>query len=316
MKTEQALQRMSEVIRRKHLALSTEQSYCAWLKRYCAHVKTLPAALPSEQKLERFLTALAQDDVAASTQNQAFNAILFFYQEALGTRLQNVQALRARRPSQLRHAPTREETFRLLQAVQAEADFATALAVRLLYGCGLRVCEPLNLRIKDVDLETSQLVIRAAKGGKDRVVAIPCSAVEDLRQQIESARVVWQRDRLSRVPVALPHQLAVKYPQAGFDWPWAWVFPAAQPCVDPRRGGVVRWRWHEANLQRAIRKACGQTGLMILPHELRHAYATHCLNRGANPRAIQEVMGHKSLETTMGYLHADALAVRSPLDEN
>ena len=208
MNTEQAVERMTDAIRRKHFALNTEHSYCAWLKRYCDYVKKLPALMPSEQKLERFLTELARNDVAASTQNQAFNAILFFYKEALGLELKNVQALRARRPSQVRRAPTREETY----------------------------------------------------------------------------------------------------------WNWAWVFPAHQPCADPRTGKLVRWRFHEANIQRAIRKACRKTGLLILPHELRHAYATHCLNRGANPRAIQEVMGHKSLETTMGYMHAEALGVASPLD--
>jgi len=251
MRTYEAVQRLTAILRRKHLALSTEQSYCAWLKRYCDHVRTLPAGLPSEQKLERFLTTLARQGVAASTQNQAFNAVLFFYKEALGVELKNIHALRARRPSQVRHAPSREETLLLLQTVQAEADFATHLAVRLLYGCGLRVTEPLGLRIKDVDLESAQLIIRAAKGGKDRVVAIPCSALEDVRQQVESARVVWKRDQLGQVPVALPHQLAVKYPRAQFDWKWAWVFPAHQPCLDPRSGKVVRWRFHEANLQRA-----------------------------------------------------------------
>ena len=169
MKTEQALQKLTDMLRRKHFALKTEQCYCAWLKRYCEYVKKLPAPLPSEQKLERFLTALARNDVAASTQNQAFNAVIFFYQEALGVELKNIQALRARRPQQVRHAPSREDTLRLLKTVQAEADFATGLVVRLLYGCGLRVTEPLGLRIKDVDLESSQLVIRAAKGGKDRV---------------------------------------------------------------------------------------------------------------------------------------------------
>ena len=114
--------------------------------------------------------------------------------------------------------------------------------------------------------------------------------------------------------MALPHQLAAKYPRAAFEWNWAWLFPAAQPCRDPRTGQPVRWRLHEVNLQRAIRQASVKTGVCILPHELRHAYATHCLNRGSNPRAIQEVMGHKSLETTMGYLHAEALSVASPLD--
>ncbi len=314
MNTEAALARLSEVIRRKHFSLSTEQSYCGWLKRYCAYIQKLPTHLPSEQKLERFLTALAKQDVAASTQNQALNAVLFFYQEALGMALKEVQALRARRPAQLRRAPGREEVLRLIQAVQGQSDFATSLAVRLLYGCGLRVTEPLNLRIRDLDLESSRLTIHGAKGGKDRVVVIPCSALEDLRGQLESARAVWKRDQLNQVPVSLPHQLAVKYPAAAFDWNWAWVFPALKPCLEPRTGRLVRWRLHEVNIQRAVRRASRSLGLAILPHELRHGYATHCLNRGANPRAIQEVMGHKSLETTMGYLHAEALSVASPLD--
>ena len=198
---------MAEVIRRRHLAISTERSYCAWLRRYCDYVKKLPTHLSSEQKLDRFLTALAEENVAASTQNQAFNALIFFYQKVLGLEL--------------------------------------------------------------------------------------------------------KRDQ---VPVALPGRLAVKFPRAQSDWNWAWLFPATHPCMDPRTRKLVRWRLHEVNVQRAVRKACRTTGLLILPHELRHAYATHCLNRGTNPRAIQEAMGHKSLETTMGYLHAEALSVASPLD--
>jgi len=170
MTTDQALQRLGDVIRRKHFALATGRSYRAWLQRYCDFIKALPAQWPSERKLEQFLTALARDDVAASTQNQAFNALLFFYREVMGSELKNVQTLRARRPAQVRRAPSREDTLRLIQAVQKDADFAISLAVRLIYGCGLRVTEPLNLRIKDVDLPAGQLVIRAAKGGKDRVV--------------------------------------------------------------------------------------------------------------------------------------------------
>jgi len=314
MNADEAVRRITEVIRRKHLALATERTYCAWLRRYCDFLKGLPLHLPSEHKLERFLTALAGKNVASTTQNQAFNAIVFFYKEALGAELKNVQALRARRPAQIRHAPTPAETRLLLKTIQSDAAFATSLAVRLLYGCGLRVTEPLNLRIKDVNLEAAQLTIRAAKGGKDRVVAIPCSTLEDLREQLQAAQAVWRRDQQDRVPVALPHQLARKYPAAQFDRHWAWLFPANKTCLDPRTGKIVRWRLHEAQVQRAVRTACQKAGLFILPHELRHAYATHCLNRGDNPRAIQNAMGHQSLETTMGYLHAEALSVESPLD--
>ena len=152
MNTEQALQRTREVVRRKHLTLSTEEVYCAWLRRYCEYIKQLAPHTSSEQKLERFLTALAREDVSASTQNQAFNAIVFFDTQVLGVELTKIHGLRAKRPVQLRLAPSREDTFRLLNAVQSDADFDVALAVRLLYGCGLRVTEPLNLRIKDVNL--------------------------------------------------------------------------------------------------------------------------------------------------------------------
>ena len=206
------MQKLSDVIRRKHFALATERSYSAWLKRYCDYIQRLPVHLSSEQKLERFLTALAKDNVAASTQNQAFNAIIFFYKEVMGCELENVKALRAHRPEQVRRAPTREDTLRLIESLQKEGGFTVALVARLLYGCGLRVTEPLNLRVKDVELEEGRLNIRSAKGGKDRVVPIPCSAQNDLREQMEAAQVIWKRDQFDRMPVALPHQLAVKYP--------------------------------------------------------------------------------------------------------
>ncbi len=314
MKSEIAIEKLRDVIRRKHFSLSTEDSYCGWLKRYCSYIKTFPPTLPSERKLEQFLTALAKKGVSSSTQNQAFNALLFFYREVMGMELENIQTLRAKCPAHIRHAPSREETLRLIKTLQEEAGFNVSLAVRLIYGCGLRVTEPLLLRIKDVNLESGKLIIRGAKGGDDRVVPAPCSTLEDLREQMKSARAIWKKDQLDKVPVVLPGQLAEKYPQSQFSWNWAWLFPAAQTCLHPRTGRKVRWRLHEANVQRAVRKACGKLDCSILPHELRHAYATHCLNRGTNPRAIQEVMGHKSLETTMGYLHAEPLAVASPLD--
>ena len=119
-------------------------------------------------------------------------------------------------------------------------------------------------------------------------------------------------DKQNCTPLMLPHRLARKYPEYQFAWPWAWLFPAHFPCRDPRTGTIVRYRMHEANVQRAVKRARRELGISVLPHELRHGYATHCLQNGVNPRAIQEAMGHKSLETTMGYLHAEALSVSSP----
>jgi len=252
--------------------------------------------------------------LSASSQNQALNAILFFYKEVLRQPLQGIDALRAKRPIHLRHAPTVAETRALLQTVRDIAGYPTNLISRLLYGCGLRVAEPLNLRIKDVNLERGSLCVVGAKGGRHRVVPLPASVVPELILQRQVALGVWRSDQQNHIPVMLPHQLARKYPEYQFAWPWAWLFPAHYPCRHPRTRAVVRYRMHEANVQRAIKLARRKLGISVLPHELRHGYATHCLERGTNPRAIQQAMGHQSLETTMGYLHAESLSVRSPLE--
>lgn len=311
----QAIERARAVIRRQHKTLSTEQTYLHWLRRYMLALRSMPPELASEQKLERFLSELAViTDVSASTQNQAFNAVLFFYKDVLGAPLKNVDALRAERPSHVRHAPGVEETRALLAAVQNVARYPTNLIARLLYGCGLRVSEPLNLRVKDVQFATGKLFIMGAKGRKDRVVALPCSLSEELRGQLDWSRKVWSFDLQNKLPLEIPHQLGAKYPEYRFAWPWAWVFPSHWPCKHPRTGEMVRYRMHEANVQRAIKLARRKLGIMVLPHELRHAYATHCLDRGTNLKALQEAMGHKQIETTIGYCHADALSVKSPLD--
>lgn len=286
-----------------------------WLGHYMRALRHMPVSLTSEQKMERFLSDLAiKKDISASTQNQAFNAILFFYRAVLGVQLKNINALRAQRPPHLRHAPTVDETRALIAAVRDVGGYPVNLIVRLLYGCGLRVTEPLNLRIKDVDLANGKLFIMSAKGGKDRVVALPCSLVAEIRAQMDYARAVWQRDALARIPLEIPHQLAKKYPEYKFAWPWAWLFPQRFPCRHPRTGEIVRYRMHEANVQQGVKEARRKLGIMVLPHELRHAYATHCLNRGTNIKALQASMGHKSIETTAGYCHAEALSVKSPLE--
>lgn len=312
MRQDQAIAKFRDYMRLRHLALSTEQSYLAWLGRYMRFLASVAEDLPtSEEKVEAFLTALAHQEVSASTQNQAFNALVMFYREVAGKPLAKVDALRANKPQRLREAPSVAETRALLAAVKDVHGYPTRLITHLLYGCGLRVTEPCNLRVKDVDLAGQRLVIRAAKGNKDRVVAIPCSLYAGLRDQLEVARVVWKRDVAAGIPLQLPEALGRKYPASRFAWKWAWVFPQHTPCRHPRTGETVRFRLHEANVQLAIRTGSGGE---IKPHELRHAYATHSLNRGVNPRAIQQAMGHASLETTMGYLHAEALSVPSPLE--
>jgi integron integrase len=315
MNTSQAIHRLRGVIRRQHKAISTESSYVYWLRQYMWSLRFMPESLTSEQKLERFLTRLARNrSISASSQNQALNAIVFFYKEVIHQPVGRIDALRAKRPQHMRHAPTVAETSALLEVIPNVRQYPTNFIARLLYGCGLRVSEPMNLRIKDVNLHRSRLCIRGAKGGNDRMVSLPGSLVPELKQQLHLARALWQRDQHNRIPVMLPGQLACKYPEYQFSWPWAWLFPAHNTCRHPRTGAIVRYRMHEANVQIAVRIARRKLGISVLPHELRHGYATHCLERGANPRAIQAAMGHKSLETTMGYLHAESLSVVSPLE--
>lgn len=317
MTTQEALDRAREVIRRQHKALATEESYLGWLRRYMRALRQMPNGLTSEQKLERFLSELAlKQNVSASTQNQAFNAIVFFYKDVLGAPLKEIDALRATRPDRLRHAPTVSETRDLLAAIRNVAGYPTNLITRMLYGCGLRVTEPLNLRIKDVQIDDGKLFILGAKGRKDRVVALPCSLAVEIAGQRDYARAVWTRDVQNQIPLEIPHQLAAKYPETRFAWPWAWLFPSHWPCKHPRTGELVRYRMHEANVQRAVKEARRRLGIMVLPHELRHAYATHSLDRGVNLKALQEAMGHAQIETTIGYCHADALSVPSPLEAN
>jgi integrase len=313
MTTPQAVEKMRAVIRLRHLAPATESAYCGWLARFGRFVaERCQSDWTPAQKMEAFLTQIAQQDVSASTQNGAFNALLFFYREVLQVEVGKVNSLRAKKEVHLRYAPERSEVMAMIAALKDEADYPTSLIVKLIYGCGLRVTEPLNLRVKDVLLEDSKLVLCGAKGGKDRFVSLPCSLVPELRAQLAFARSVAEKDRLGKLPVKLPGLLATKYPHWQFSPKWAFLFPAHRPCEF--RGQVVRWRIHEANIQRAVRKAARPLGLDITPHHLRHAYATHCLNGGQNPRAIQQAMGHAHLETTMGYLHAEALSVRSPLE--
>jgi len=313
--TEKAIAQLRAYCRRKHLALSTERTYTHWLRRYCRAIPKMPRSLSSRQRVERFLSSLAHSQVSASTQNQAFNAILCFYRNVLDVDLGNISALRARDHKRVRYAPTKAETEALLDAVRDTHNYPTRLIVHLLYGCGLRVSEALNIRVNNLALDRRELSVRDSKTD-DRVVQIPACVAGEIRQQIEHARIMWTRDQQSEVPVALPHRLAVKYPSACRAWGWYWLFPAHKTCKHPRTGQTVRYRCHESNVQRCVRSAAKDLGLagLITPHCLRHAYATHMLADGSNIRDVQASLGHKSLETTMVYLHPHTVNAGNPLD--
>jgi integrase len=320
MTKDQALAELKRVLRMRHYALSTTENYAHWTKRFFEFLAsrrdldTTPAV-----RMEAFLSALARTRCSASTQNQAFNALLFFYRHVVGIDPGRVEALRARRPKFARHAPTRDQVRALLREVRDTPVYPYRLIVSFLYGCGLRVSEPLGIRIRDIDLGKARVLIRQAKGFKDRIVPIPPSLIEPIRRQIEAAEAVHARAVAAGIPTKLPNRLADKYRRAAGQFTWFWLFPAAFDCADPDdESGRSRVWWHclDSGVQKAMREACERAGLpgVLTPHHLRHAWATHAIDAGASVRDVQEILGHKSLETTMQYLHSEIERVVSPLE--
>jgi site-specific recombinase XerD len=317
MQINDAIRLTTEACELKHLSLSTWKTYTHWINRYGLFLKDRTITTqPTEQKIEAFLTKLASTGISASTQNQAFSALLFFYRDVLHQEIGNVDALRARRPATLHDCPSPTEVRQLLSSVTDVHGYPTRLIVHLLYACGLRVTEPLNLRIKDLDLAQTRFHVYQAKGNKGRVVRFPDCLSAPLAQQLEIAKTAAAADQAQGIPVALPGLLAKKYPYAAHSQRWAWLFPSRTTCLHPHTRKIVRWRCHEANVQRAVKQAAHSCQLDgITPHLLRHAFATHARHGGAFVRDLQVVLGHNHLETTMVYLHTEADRVASPLRE-
>lgn len=315
-----AMQKCRDLLRSKHYALTTEQVYCQHIGSYIdwllTHRETIGRLSESGDKVKAFLTSMAHRGCAAATQNQAFNALLFFYQQVRGEKLPEIQALRAKQSRYQRTALSREQTIALLNEVRDVGGYPVRLVAWMLYGCGLRVTEPLNLRIKDIDTAAWRLTLRGCKGGKDRTVILPECLRPALARQMEFARSVWKRDQETGLPVEVPGLLARKYPKAPHAWQWFWLFPSHAPCPHPRTGETVRYRMHEVNVQRGVKKAAEKLGLdgLATPHVLRHCCATHILDAGGNVRDVQSLLGHASLETTMIYVHGDGERVKSPLN--
>src|SRR5947209_9771389 len=298
------LDRVRAALRARHYSRRTEKAYVHWIKAYVFfHGKRHPAEMGAVE-VTAFLTALAvRDRVAASTQNQALNALLFLYREILSVELPWLDDLvRAKRPQHLPTVLTRDE----VRAVLERLDCTPRLMALLLYGAGLRLFECCRLRIKDVDFATNQITIRDGKGGKDRMTMLPRTVKADLAKHIERVRALHQRDlRQGAGWVELPWALARKYPNAGREWAWPCVFPATRFYVDRATGQRRRHHLHESVIQRAVREAVLKTGLAkkATCHTFRHSFATHLLEDGHDIRTVQELLGHRDVSTTMIYTH-------------
>lgn len=309
--------RLRSVMRTGNYSFRTERAYRVWIQRFlafCADRSCEPAA----ERVRDFLEHLAlAREVAASTQGQALNALVFYFQHVLRKPLGTIGDFpRSRRP---RHLPTvlsREEVQRFF----ARLDGAFALMAGLLYGAGLRLMECMRLRIKDLDFDRGQITVRDAKWGKDRVTVLPDRCRVPLRAHLARVRARHEEDlRRGFGEVHLPPALERKYPGAPREWAWQWVFPADRLSVDPRTGRVRRWHVHESALQKAVKRAARDAGIdkRVTCHTLRHSFATHTLEAGYDIRTVQELLGHSDVSTTMIYTHVlnrPGLAVRSPLD--
>ena len=311
------LDRVRDAIRARHFSRRTEEAY-AWIKRYIFfHDKRHPTEMGASE-VARFLTSLAVDGhVAASTQNQALSALLFLYRDVLEVDLPWLDGVvRARRPERLPVVLTRDEVRSVLQRL----DGAPRLMACLLYGAGLRVLECCRLRIQDVDFAANQIVVRGGKGDKDRVTMLPGVTKADLARHLRTAHAQHQADLAAGAGwVELPTALERKYPNAGREWVWQWVFPATRIYRDRSTGQLRRHHLHESVLQRAVKRAVRQSALVkrASPHTLRHSFATHLLEDGHDIRTVQELLGHRDVTTTMIYTHVlnrGPGAVRSPAD--
>jgi len=317
-KSPKLLDQVHTVMRRQHYALRTEETYVQWIVRFIRfHQMRHPRDMDTPD-IEAFLNHLAvKQRVAASTQNQALSALLFLYKQVLHKPLASkIDALRAKSSQRLPTVLSRNETQTLLKALTGTYH----LVACLLYGSGLRLMEGLRLRVKDIDFEQQQIIVRAGKGDKDRTTILPETLRQPLKQHLQPVKTWHQKDLAAgRGTVYLPYALERKYPNANRAWGWQYVFPSPRLSVDPRSGQVRRHHLDESGLRKVIRQAAKQVGIFkpVGPHTLRHSFATHLLEAGYDIRTIQELLGHKSIETTMIYTHVikrGGLGVRSPLE--
>lgn len=312
------LDQVRERIRVLHYSRSTEKTYTHWIADYIRHHHMRHPSEMGGAEVEAYLSHLATArDVAAGTQNQAMHAILFLYKQVLGVELPWLDRItRARESKRIPTVLTQSETRALL----AHADGLPGLVIRLLYGTGMRLMEGLRLRVKDVDFPGRRIIVRAGKGDKDRVVPLPETLVAPLQARIAERRRMHDIDLArGRADVYLPHALARKYPNASREFGWQYLFAAAEYSADPETGVIRRHHLHPKTIQRHVRNAARKAGIIkpTHPHTLRHSFATHLLESGADIRTVQETLGHADVSTTMIYTHVvnrGGNGIISPLD--
>jgi integron integrase len=314
--------RVRDVMRLKHYSLRTERTYWDWIQRFIRfHGMRHPSEM-AEAEAGAFLTHLARDGkVAASTQNQALSALLFLYKEVLRQEFGWLEGVeRATQPARVPVVLTRDEVHKVF----AHLHGTSRLMAGMLYGSGLRLMECVRLRVKDVDFGYARITVRDGKGGKDRVTMLPVNLAAPLERHLQKVNVQHEQDVEDGFgEVFLPYALARKFPNAGREWVWQYVFPSSRLSTDPQsdRANPTKRRHHidESALQQAVKKAVRESGINkpASCHTLRHSFATHLLENGYDIRTVQELLGHKHVETTMIYTHVlnkPGIGVRSPLD--
>lgn len=312
------LDQVRERIRYRHYSLRTERAYVHWVRGFVRfHGLRHPREMGVEE-VEAFLRWLAGErSVAPSTHNQALSALLFLYREVLGVQLPWLNEIG--RPKARERVPVVLSMAEVRRVLDAAAGVEGEV-LHLLYGTGMRLMEALRLRVKDVDFERGEIVVREGKGGKDRRVMLPQALSAVLAARLLQTRTIWKGDRAEdRGGVHMPDALERKYPRAAMSWGWFWVWPSERLSIDPQTGVVRRHHLFEQRIQRALRRAAHTAGIVkpVTVHTLRHSFATHLLESGHDIRTVQELLGHADVSTTMIYTHVlnrGAHGVRSPLD--
>ncbi len=311
------LDEVRNVIRLRHYSPRTEESYVNWIRKYVLyHNKKHPRDM-GEKEIRDYLNNLSlTQNLSYSTQNQALNAIIFLYKNVIKKELGNLNFEKAKRVKHIPVVLSKNEVKLILDKLEG----IVKLIVSLLYGSGLRLSECLRIRIKDVDVDYMQIIIRDGKGEKDRRTMIPGSLINQLKKQIEKVKHIHTSDlKKSGGFTNLPYALEKKYPNANKQFGWQYLFPASKQIYEAKTKRKHRHHLHEATIQRAVKRAVSKAEIVkqVSPHTFRHSFATHLLENGYDIRTVQELMGHKDVRTTMIYTHVlnkGVMGVKSPLD--